>query len=80
MRGVTSDVYARLAPYVCALPSGTQHQRQHGERAGAAGTRRDITQAQAESLWQNGQAHWSGRDEFVQQSQQQNITVDHERL
>lgn len=77
VRGVTSDIYARIAPFVCALPSGTSINVNTASVPVLQALGAGITQAQAESLWQNGQAHWSGRDEFVQQSQQQNITIDH---
>ena len=59
VRGVTSEVYARLAPYVCALPAGTQI-NVNTASVPVLQTLGDISKAQAESLWQNGQAHWSG--------------------
>ena len=57
VRGVTSDVYARLAPYVCALPVGSPSTST--PRACRCCRRLVRTSAaQAESLWQNGQAHF----------------------
>ena len=60
VRGVTSEVYARLAPYVCALPPGTRI-NVNTASVPVLQTLGDISKAQAESLWQNGQAHWSGQ-------------------
>jgi general secretion pathway protein K len=57
VRGVTSDVYARLAPYVCALPPRTPI-NVNTASVPVLQTLGDITQAQAESIWQNGQAHY----------------------
>ncbi|GAA0722421.1 type II secretion system minor pseudopilin GspK [Dokdonella soli] len=59
VRGVTGDVYARLAPYVCALPPNTKININTASvpvlRALGAS---QLTQAQGERLWQNGQAYW----------------------
>ncbi len=76
VRGVTSDVYARIAPYVCALPPGTRINVNTASVPVLQALGANVTQAQAESLWQNGQAHWSGVSDFVQQSQRQNIVFD----
>ena len=74
VRGVTSDVYARLAPSVCALPPGTKLNvntasvpvlQSLGNPA--------LTQAQAESLWQDGQAHWTN---FRQEWPNLQVNVD----
>jgi len=76
VRGVTSEAYGLLAPYVCALPTGTKLNvntasvpvlQSLGEGAG-------ITQAKAESLWQGGQAHWSS--DFSDRWRDQGILVD----
>jgi len=76
VRGVTSDVYARIAPYVCALPPGTKINVNTASVPVLQALGANVTQAQAESLWQNGQAHWSGKSDFMQQSRQQNIVFD----
>ena len=60
VRGVTSDVYARLAPYVCALPPGTKLNVNTASVPVLRTLGDTITEAQAENLWQNGQAHWHG--------------------
>ena len=55
VRGVTGEVYARLAPYVCALPPGT---RINANTASVPVLQTlGISKAQAESVWQGGQAH-----------------------
>jgi general secretion pathway protein K len=59
VRGVSGDVYARLAPYVCALPPGTAI-NVNTASVPVLQTLGDIPAAEAERLWQNGQAHWSG--------------------
>ena len=76
VRGVTSDAYARIAPYVCALPPGTRINVNTASVPVLQALGANVTQAQAESLWQNGQAHWSGVSDFMQQSRQQNIVFD----
>lgn len=59
VRGVTSEVYATLAPYVCALPAGTLINVNTASVPVLQTLGDGITQAQAESLWENGQADWS---------------------
>ena len=76
VRGVTSDIYARLAPYVCALPPGTKINVNTASVPVLQALGANITQAQAESLWQNGQASWSAVGDFVTAAQGQNVTVD----
>ena len=58
VRGVTSEVYATLAPYVCALPMGTAI-NVNTASVPVLQTLGDMTTADAERLWQNGQAHWN---------------------
>jgi general secretion pathway protein K len=59
VRGVTSEVYTRLAPYVCALPPGTRI-NVNTASVPVLQTLGDISKAEAERLWQGGQAHWTG--------------------
>jgi general secretion pathway protein K len=58
VRGVTSDVYARLAPYVCALPKGS-HINVNTASVPVLQTLGGISEAQAVSVWRNGQAQWT---------------------
>ncbi|HVT33056.1 MAG TPA: type II secretion system minor pseudopilin GspK [Rhodanobacteraceae bacterium] len=76
VRGVTGEVYARLAPYVCALPRGTPI-NVNTASVPVLQTLGDIPAADAERLWQNGQAHWSGSD-FWKQWTGTGINVDRE--
>ena len=70
VRGVTSDVYARLAPYVCALPKDSPINVNTATVPVLQALGPNISAAQAESLWQNGQAHfengfqtdWTGKN------------------
>jgi general secretion pathway protein K len=60
VRGVTSEVYARLAPYVCALPPGTPINVNTASVPVLRTLGPGISEAVAESLWQNGKARWTG--------------------
>jgi len=75
VRGVTSEVYARLAPHVCALPPGTKININTSTvpvLMGLLGP--GVSQAMAERLWQNGTAHWA-EGAFAPQLQQLGIAV-----
>jgi general secretion pathway protein K len=74
VQGVTSDVYARIAPYVCALPTGTRINVNTASVPVLRMLGPDITTAQAERLWQNGQAHWGG--DFAAQWRDMQIGID----
>jgi len=56
VKGVTSDVYARVAPYVCALPAGTMLNVNTASVPVLMALGPNITKAQAERVWQDGQA------------------------
>jgi general secretion pathway protein K len=58
VRGVTSEVYARLAPFVCALPMGSHINVNTASVPVLQSLGPNISVAQAEALWQNGQAHF----------------------
>src|SRR6185312_15482194 len=57
--GVTGDVYARLAPHVCALPPLTKINVNTATVPVLMGLIDKLSQATAERLWQNGAAHWT---------------------
>lgn len=64
--GVSGDVYARLAPHVCALPSGTRINVNTAsvpvlQSLGAGG----IALPVAEKLWNHGQANYADRTLFA---------------
>jgi len=69
VRGVGSDAYARLAPYVCALPPGSTLNVNTASVPVLQAIVANLSQAQAESLWQNGTAHWN-MESFKGQLQQ----------
>lgn len=60
VRGVTSDVYARVAPYVCALPAGTMLNVNTASVPMLMALGPSITKAQAERIWQDGHAQFDG--------------------
>jgi general secretion pathway protein K len=74
VRGVTSDVYARLAPYVCALPVDSKLNVNTASVPLLQTLGTNISPAQAESLWQGGQAHWEAG--FKAQWASQGVVVD----
>jgi len=74
VRGVTSEVYARLAPYVCALPPGTPINVNTASVPVLQTLGQGISVPQAEGLWQNGQAHWD--NQFATTWRTMNIPVD----
>jgi general secretion pathway protein K len=57
VRGFDGDVYAKVAPYVCALPAGTKINLNTASVPVLQSL--GLPQAVAESLWSNGQAHWN---------------------
>jgi general secretion pathway protein K len=75
VRGVGSDAYARLAPYVCALPPGTKLNVNTASVPVLQALIANLSQAQAESLWQNGTAHWN-KDSFKAQLQQLGLPLE----
>ncbi|MGH8173466.1 MAG: type II secretion system minor pseudopilin GspK [Rhodanobacteraceae bacterium] len=76
VRGVGSEVYAQLAPHVCALPTGTKLNVNTATVPvlQALGEGNGMTQAKAESVWQGGQAHWTS--DFKQKWTAQGIKLD----
>lgn len=66
VRGVSADVYARLAPYVCALPPGTQINVNTASATVLRSLGDNLTQASGEKLWKNGQANYASSSEFAE--------------
>jgi general secretion pathway protein K len=61
VRGVGGEVYARLAPHVCALPPGTRiNVNTASVPVLQALLGPGTSAAVAQNLWQNGAAHWQG--------------------
>jgi general secretion pathway protein K len=76
VRGVSGEVYARLAPYVCAVPAGNALNLNTASVPVLRSLHDDITDAVAQRLWQRGQAHWSDRDAFLRELRNQNVVLD----
>lgn len=57
VRGVTSEAYARLAPYVCALPVDSPINVNTASVPVLQTLGPNIPAAQAEALWEDGKAH-----------------------
>lgn len=67
VKGVDGDIYARLAPYVCALPAGTSI---NGNTATVPVLQSlGISQSNAEKIWSNGQANYPSVAEFARAAQ-----------
>lgn len=62
VRGVTADVYTRLAPYVCALPAGTSININTASVPVLRGL--GLPEASAEKFWNNGQANYQNLQAF----------------
>jgi general secretion pathway protein K len=62
--GVSSEVYARLAPYVCALPPGTTINLNTASAPVLQSVDASISAAQAQALWNNGQARFQDLNDF----------------
>ena len=58
VRGISGEVYARLAPEVCALPPGTSINLNTASVAVLMSLDSRMTAVLAERIRQNGQAHW----------------------
>jgi general secretion pathway protein K len=54
IRGINGDVYAQLAPYVCALPQGTKINVNTASVPVLMTMSDAMTEQQAKGLWQNG--------------------------
>jgi general secretion pathway protein K len=64
VRGVSGGVYARLAPYVCALPPGTTINVNTASAVLLWSLDGSLSQATAEKLWNNGQASYPDVQSF----------------
>ena len=62
--GVTGDVYARLAPYVCVLPPGTKINLNTASVPVLQSL--GLAKQVAQSLWNNGQANYTDPAGFAQ--------------
>lgn len=63
VRGVSGEIYARLAPHVCALPMDTKLNVNTADVAVLQAL--GLSQADAERAWQGGQAHYASVDDLL---------------
>lgn len=75
VRGVTAAAYAKLAPYVCALPAGSALNLNTASPAVLRSLSPDITEAVAQRLWHGGQARWASSQAFVDELKTLSITL-----
>lgn len=59
VRGFDGDVYAKVAPYLCALPAGTKININTASVPVLQSLSSTLSQAKAEQLWNNGQANFA---------------------
>jgi general secretion pathway protein K len=69
VRGFDGAAYARMAPWLCALPPGTRLNLNTASVAVLESLDAHIGQALAERLWNQGRAQWHGVDEFAAELQ-----------
>lgn len=75
VRGVSSAVYARLSPEVCALPPGTSINLNTASVAVLMSLDSRITAALAQRIHQDGQARWTDVDSALLEAAQQNVVL-----
>ena len=59
LKGVSGDVYAQLAPHVCALPPGTKINVNTATVPVLMTLDANVTQQMAQALWQDGHARYA---------------------
>jgi general secretion pathway protein K len=64
LKGIDGDVYAKLAPYVTALPAGTQINVNTAGVPVLMTLYAGMTQQTAQSLWQQGHANFKGLEDL----------------
>ena len=75
VRGISGEVYARLAPEVCALPPGTAINLNTASVAVLMSLDSRMTTALAERIRQKGQAHWSDVQTALNEVAQQSVDI-----
>lgn len=75
VRGISGEVYSRLAPEVCALPPGTAINLNTATTAVLMSLDAKLTQALAERIRQNGQAKWSDVNSALIEAEQQGVPI-----
>jgi general secretion pathway protein K len=75
VRGVSGEVYARLAPEVCALPPGTYINLNTASVAVLMSLDSRMTAVLAERIRQNRQARWTDIDQALNEAEQQGVRI-----
>jgi general secretion pathway protein K len=76
VRGIGSEVYARLAPEVCVLPPGTSINLNTASTAVLMSLDSRITEVLAQRIRQDGQARWIDIDSALREAAQQGVVID----
>ena len=76
VRGVSGEIYARLAPEVCAVPPGTSINLNTASVAVLMSLDSRMTAVLAERIRQNGQAHWADLDSALAEAGQQGVVLE----
>jgi general secretion pathway protein K len=76
VRGIGNEVFARLAPEVCALPPGTSINLNTASTAVLMSLDSRITEVLAQRIRQNGQARWTGVDNALRELVDQGVVID----
>jgi general secretion pathway protein K len=75
VRGISNEVYARLAPEVCALPPGTTLNLNTASTAVLMSLDSRMTEALALRIRQNGQARWTSVDSALSEAENQGVRI-----
>ncbi|MGA9422826.1 MAG: type II secretion system minor pseudopilin GspK, partial [Rhodanobacteraceae bacterium] len=73
VRGFDGAAYARIAPFVCALPTGSLLNLNTANVPVLESLNAHIGQSTAERLWNNGDARWQSLSEFTAQLTRQGL-------
>jgi len=76
VRGISGEVYARLAPNVCALPPGSVLNLNTATTAVLMSLDSRITVTLAERLRQDGHARWADVGAALQELEKQGVQID----
>ncbi len=75
VRGISGEVYARLAPEVCTLPPGTSINLNTASVAVLMSLDSRMTAVLAERIRQKGQAHWPDMQTALNEVAQQGVQI-----
>lgn len=75
VRGISGEVYARLAPEVCALPPGTSLNLNTASVALLMSLDSRMTATLAERIRQKGQAHWPDAQAALNEAAGQGVNI-----